>query len=48
MVYNPEFFEKMTPVERAGVLKHEFYHLVRTRHWSLATRRSDKDVECRY
>ena len=28
MVYNPEFFEKMTPVERAGVLKHEFYHLV--------------------
>ena len=28
MVYNPEFFEKMSPVERAGVLKHEFYHLV--------------------
>jgi predicted metal-dependent peptidase len=28
MVYNPEFFEKLTPVERAGVLKHEFYHLI--------------------
>ena len=28
MVYNPEFFEKLTDVERAGVLKHEFYHLV--------------------
>jgi len=28
MVYNPEFFEKLTPVERSGVLKHEFYHLI--------------------
>jgi len=28
MVYNPEFFEKLTDVERAGILKHEFYHLV--------------------
>jgi predicted metal-dependent peptidase len=28
MVYNPEFFEKLTPKERRGVLKHEFYHLV--------------------
>ena len=28
MVYNPEFFEKMTDVERTGVLKHEFYHLI--------------------
>jgi len=28
MVYNPEFFEKLTDIERAGVLKHEFYHLV--------------------
>jgi len=28
MIYNPEFFEKLTDVERAGVLKHEFYHLV--------------------
>lgn len=28
MIYNPEFFEKLTDVERAGILKHEFYHLV--------------------
>ena len=28
MVYNPEFFEKMTDIERTGVLKHEFYHLI--------------------
>jgi len=28
MIYNPEFFEGLTDVERAGVLKHEFYHLV--------------------
>jgi len=28
MVYNPDFFEKLTPKERVGVLKHEFYHLI--------------------
>jgi len=28
MVYNPDFFEKLTPVQRTGVLKHEFYHLI--------------------
>ena len=28
MIYNPEFFEKLTPKERSGVLKHEFYHLI--------------------
>lgn len=28
MIYNPEFFEKLSDVERAGILKHEFYHLV--------------------
>ena len=28
MVYNPDFFEKLSDVHRAGVLKHEFYHLV--------------------
>lgn len=28
MVYNPEFFEKLSDEHRAGVLKHEFYHLV--------------------
>jgi predicted metal-dependent peptidase len=26
MLYNPEYFEGLTDVERAGVLKHEFYH----------------------
>ena len=28
MLYNPEFFAGLTDVERAGVLKHEFYHLI--------------------
>jgi predicted metal-dependent peptidase len=28
MLYNPEFFENMTDEHRAGVLKHEFYHLI--------------------
>jgi len=28
MLYNPKFFEGLTDKERAGVLKHEFYHLV--------------------
>ena len=28
MIYNPEFFRGLTDVQRAGVLKHEFYHLV--------------------
>ena len=28
MIYNPEFFEKLNDVQRKGVLKHEFYHLV--------------------
>ena len=28
MWYNPEFFARLTDVERAGVLKHEFYHLI--------------------
>jgi len=28
MVYNPEFFEKLSDEHRAGVLKHEFYHLI--------------------
>ena len=28
MIYNPDFFEKLSDVHRAGVLKHEFYHLV--------------------
>ena len=28
MVYNPEFFSKLTDTELAGVLKHEFYHII--------------------
>ncbi len=28
MLYNPEFFENLSDVQRLGVLKHEFYHLV--------------------
>jgi len=28
MLYNPEFFEKLSDVQRLGVLKHEFYHLI--------------------
>jgi predicted metal-dependent peptidase len=28
MLYNPAFFAKLDDVQRAGVLKHEFYHLV--------------------
>ena len=49
MIYNPEFFEKLTPKERTGVLKHEFYHLIfehvtgrlppegMTKMWNIAT-----------
>ena len=28
MIYNPEFFEKLTDAERTAVLIHEFYHLI--------------------
>ncbi len=28
MMYNPDFFEKLTDAQRTGVLIHEFYHLV--------------------
>ena len=49
MVYNPAFFESLTPKERSGVLKHEFYHLIfdhvtgrlpsegMTKMWNIAT-----------
>jgi predicted metal-dependent peptidase len=49
MVYNPDFFLSLTPVQRSGVLKHEFYHLVfehvtgrlppegMTKMWNIAT-----------
>ena len=28
MLYNPEFFEGLPDVQKLGVLKHEFYHLI--------------------
>jgi len=28
MIYNPEFFEKLTDKQKLGVLKHEFYHII--------------------
>ena len=28
MVYNPDFFAKLTDKQKLGVLKHEFYHLM--------------------
>jgi len=28
LLYNPDFFEKLTDTQRRGVLKHEFYHLI--------------------
>jgi len=49
MIYNPEFFAGLSDVHRAGVLKHEFYHLVfehvtgrlpeegMTKKWNFAT-----------
>ena len=49
MVYNPKFFAKLTKEQRAGVIKHEFYHLVlghvtdrlpggkMTKKWNIAT-----------
>ena len=47
--YNPKFFAKLTKEQRAGVIKHEFYHLVlghvsdrlpegkMTRNWNIAS-----------
>ena len=28
MVYNPDFFDKLTDLHRTGVIKHEYYHLI--------------------
>jgi predicted metal-dependent peptidase len=28
MLYNPEFFERLTDKQKLGVLKHEFYHII--------------------
>ena len=43
MLYNPEFFAKLTPLERLAVLKHEFYHLV----FEHVTSRKPKDINPR-
>ena len=40
MVYNPEFFAKLTHEQRLDVLKHEFYHLI----FEHVTTRKPKDV----
>ena len=49
MLYNPDFFQGLSDVHRAGVLKHEFYHLIfehvtgrlpeegMTKKWNFAT-----------
>jgi predicted metal-dependent peptidase len=28
LLYNPDFFDSLSDIEKAGVLKHEFYHLI--------------------
>ena len=43
MVYNPEFFQGLTDKQRAGVLKHEFYHLV----FAHVTDRTPENVNAR-
>jgi len=49
MIYNPDFFAKLTDLQRADILKHEFYHVVflhvtdrmpngaMTKAWNIAT-----------
>ena len=43
MIYNPDFFEKLTDVQRAGVLVHEFYHCV----FQHVTERRPDDVDAK-
>ena len=43
MLYNPEFFAKLTNNERLDVLKHEFYHLI----FEHVTGRKPKDINPR-
>ncbi len=43
MIYNPDFFEKLTDVQRAGVLVHEFYHCV----FQHVTERKPDDVDAK-
>lgn len=43
MLYNPEFFAKLTHEQRLNVLKHEFYHLI----FEHVTSRKPKDISPR-
>ena len=43
MLYNPEFFAKLTHEQRLDVLKHEFYHLI----FEHVTSRKPKDIGAR-
>ncbi len=43
MVYNPEFFDKLSDEHRTGVLKHEFYHII----FEHVTDRKPKDINPR-
>ena len=43
MLYNPEFFQKLTKGQRRDVLKHEFYHLI----FEHVTSRKPEDINPR-
>jgi len=43
MIYNPKFFETLSPKQRSGVLKHEFYHLL----WDHCLERLPDEGMCR-
>jgi len=43
MLYNPEFFQKLTVEQRRDVLKHEFYHLI----FEHVTSRKPEDINPR-
>jgi len=43
MLYNPDFFNKLTHLERLDVLKHEFYHLI----FEHVTSRKPEDINPR-
>ena len=43
MLYNPEFFARLTTPQRLNVLKHEFYHLI----FEHVTSRKPKDIGAR-
>ena len=45
MLYNPDFFEELPDIQRKGVLKHEFYHLI---FEHTTTRRHDPHIIWNY